>query len=168
PSSSPGIYPRDERPSRAACAHTRRPVPSQQHPLTNGKRDAIIMASSAGDPTTEAEMTRYTTIRLSQISSKIEPELVKEADALRPGDEPEVIIVEMIDGKVTGLIDGYHRTAGYIKWARQNGLALDDVEIRVVASDDEELLAPAAEPGYRQAEALAKIYAAADAAEAAA
>lgn len=113
-------------------------------------------------------MTRYTTIRLSQISSKIEPELVKEADALRPGDEPEVIIVEMIDGKVTGLIDGYHRTAGYIKWARQNGLTLDDVEIRVVASDDEELLAPAAEPGHRQAEALAKIYAAADAAEAAA
>lgn len=108
-------------------------------------------------------MTRYTTIRLSEIAGWV-GDYVDEADALRPGDEPTVVIVEVAGGRVLDIVDGYHRTAGYVVWAREEGLDLDEVEVRVVASDDGDLLAAAAEPGWRQAEALEAIYAAASAA----
>jgi len=105
-------------------------------------------------------MTRYTTIRLSEIADHV-ADMVEGADALRPGDEPAAVIVEVDGDRIIEIVDGYHRTAGYVAWACEMGMDLAEVEIRVVASDDEDLIAPAAEPGWQQDEALAAIYAAA-------
>jgi hypothetical protein len=106
-----------------------------------------------------AQMTTTTTIRLSELANEIERELIDEADALRPGNEPEMIVIELVAGRPV-IVDGFHRVAGYLRWARETGRDAGDVEIIAVATDDEDLASAAAEPGDRQRAALDAIYAA--------
>lgn len=104
-------------------------------------------------------MTHRTTIHLSDIAGEIERELIDQADALAPDDPAEPIIVETAPH---AIVDGFHRTAGYLRWAREQGLEAADVEIPVVVCDDDELVALAAEPGEHQEAAIEAIYALAD------
>lgn len=110
---------------------------------------------------TPAASTLYATVRLSDLAGRVE-DMVGEADPLRPGAEPAAVIVEMSDGRVVDIVDGFHRTAGYVAWARKEGLDLHDVIVRVAIPGDSHLIALAAEPGPMQDEALAAIYAAAE------
>lgn len=104
---------------------------------------------------------RTADIPLSRIAGHIEPELVAEAAILRPGDEPDPIIVEDL-GRSLDIVDGYHRAAGFLAWASANEIDPASVEIRaVIASGDEDVIGDAAEPGAGQGEAIAAIYEAA-------
>jgi len=100
------------------------------------------------------------TIALSDLRGEIEPEMVNEARALDPSACASPVIVEQRNGR-TYILDGYHRTAGMIRWCRDSETDLADVVVSVVVAHDGDLAAAAAGPGHRQEEAIAAIYAAA-------
>lgn len=100
-------------------------------------------------------MTRHTTMTLDELAGEIEREMIEYADALRPGDERELVIVD----ETHSIVDGFHRVAGMVRWAREQGRDLNSVAVRVVECDDVELVAVAAEPGNAQRAALDAIYA---------
>lgn len=103
---------------------------------------------------------KYETIRLSQIAGEVE-EMASEYPALQPGDEPRAIVVEIVHGNPR-IVDGFHRAAGFCRWATEHGQDYADVLIRVLVADDEDLIADAAEPGPRQDAALDALYSQAD------
>lgn len=101
-------------------------------------------------------MTRYTMISLDEIAGEA-TELMEWADALEPGDEPDAVIIERVNGRAY-IVDGFHRTAGYRAWADAQDMDYSDIQIRVLESDEEDLLAAAAEPGGEQSKALERLY----------
>lgn len=101
-------------------------------------------------------MTAYETITLDKIASEVS-DMAHECPALQPGTELDAVIVEQV-GSRYGIVDGFHRTGGYVTWAKENDRDLASVEIRVLVADDEELIAKAAEPGHEQADAIAALY----------
>lgn len=99
-------------------------------------------------------MTSQIEISLSQIANEAAD---TQAPALAPGQEPQLVIVEEC-GDNLYIVDGFHRVAGYVAWAIENGINLDECKINVVRCDDADLIAAAAEPGPDQAAALEAIY----------
>ena len=104
-------------------------------------------------------MAHYETINLSRIASNVEPEMVDEADVLAPGSKIEAIIVEGDE-----IVDGYHRAAGYMAWARSHGVDESDLSVRVLVvddNDDPDVVGAAATPegyaGMTQEDALAML-----------
>lgn len=100
------------------------------------------------------------TIKLGQIADEA-GDYVDEAPALDPADAREPQIVEVSPSGTLSIVDGFHRTAGQVRWCRENGVAVEDCEITVVACDDAALIRDAAEPGPKQQAAIEAIYAAA-------
>ena len=101
------------------------------------------------------------TITLDQVARHIDAELVAEASPLNPADGVALPIVEIVGTRVD-IIDGYHRLAGMIAWARQADLSLGSVAVRCATCDDASVLADAANadrPGSQQS-AIDRIYAA--------
>ena len=96
------------------------------------------------------------TIKLSQIANEA-LDYTTEVPALDPADCRRLVICEQC-GSSYGIVDGFHRTAGMVRWAKENGLV--DADVVVIVCDDEDLISAAAEPGPGQAAAIKAIYAA--------
>jgi hypothetical protein len=97
-------------------------------------------------------------ITLDQIAGHA-MDMEEEASPLKPGDEDEPVIVEVgQNGKIIEIVDGYHRTAGYRLYAKENGIPFSELKINVIASDDEYLNSNASQPGGDQREFLDQIY----------
>lgn len=103
-------------------------------------------------------MTKIATIRLSEIAVEAR-EYVDSTPTLLPSDTAEPQIVEIV-GERYRIVDGFHRTAGQLRWCMENGVAPEDCEISVIVCDDGELIAVAAEPSRRQRDAIRAIYSA--------
>ena len=101
-------------------------------------------------------MTRYTEISLSAVAGLVEREMVEYAESLRPGDEPEAIVVERLPSGSYDLVDGFHRVAGYRRWADEGGRMYDSIMVRALLTEagDEDDAARAAAPGPEQDAAL--------------
>lgn len=97
-------------------------------------------------------------INLSEIANEA-IEYVDVCPALNPSESDQPQIVERI-GTRLAIVDGYHRTAGQIRWCRENGVDIIECLITVIECDDEDLIADAAEPSERQQDAIDAIYAA--------
>ena len=95
------------------------------------------------------------TIKLSQIANEA-LDYTTEVPALDPADCRRLVICEQCGS--LGIVDGFHRTAGMVRWAKENGLV--DADVVVIVCDDEDLISAAAEPGPGQAAAIKAIYAA--------
>lgn len=102
-------------------------------------------------------MTSRLKIRLSEIAYEA-MDYVDESSALDPANSEEPQIVERVGDRLA-IVDGFHRTAGQIRWCREREIAPADCEITVVCCDDADLIAAAAEPGPGQADAIRQIYA---------
>ena len=105
---------------------------------------------------------KQVTIALDRLARHIDAELIAEASPLSPaGTATACPIVELIGDRVD-IIDGFHRVAGMVAWARRRGLALDSVTVHCVTCDDAALLADAADAEHPEAQrvAIARIYAA--------
>lgn len=105
--------------------------------------------------------TKTRVIKLGQIADEAS-DYVDEVPALDPTDRGQPQIVEAAPSGTLYIVDGFHRTAGQIRWCRENGVSLDDCEVTVVVCDDAGLIADAAEPGPKQQAAIEAIYALAD------
>ena len=101
-------------------------------------------------------MTTIQTIKLVQIANEA-LDYVSEVPALDPADYRPLVICESV-GKRLQIVDGFHRTAGLVRWANENEQSLDSVSVKVIVCDDEDLISAAAEPGPKQAAALEAIY----------
>lgn len=98
-----------------------------------------------------------TTIRLSEIANEAR-DYIDQVPALDPSDSAKPQIVEQVGGKLC-IVDGFHRTAGQLRWCDENGVSADECEVTVVIADDADLISAAAEPGEGQAEAISALYA---------
>jgi hypothetical protein len=95
-------------------------------------------------------------IVLASIAGEARP-YVAEAPALRPGTALPVV-VEQTGPESYSVVDGFHRTAGMLRWCRENRIAPARARIIVVLARDPELIGDAAEPGPKQERALRRIY----------
>lgn len=102
-------------------------------------------------------MTTIQTLSLSDICDEA-MDYVDEARPLNPATAKPRVIVELV-GKSHYIVDGFHRTAGMVKYCKQNDIDLSECKVSVVVCDDSALIRVAAEPGEGQDEALAAIYA---------
>jgi hypothetical protein len=104
-------------------------------------------------------MTTRKQIRLSEIENEA-ADYVDEASPLEDTyQQPQ--IVERVNGRLQ-IVDGFHRTAGQVRFCRDNGIDTADRVITVVECDDEDLISAAAEPGDQQQSAIDAIYASAE------
>jgi hypothetical protein len=99
-------------------------------------------------------------IRLSEIAGEV-GDYVDEVPALDPTGDDSPQIVERSPSGAFYIVDGFHRTAGQVRWCRENGVDPAGCSVVVVICDDPALVRDAAEPGPRQDAAIAAIYAAA-------
>lgn len=104
-------------------------------------------------------MTTVETIMLSEIAGEIEDETVAEVESLSPSNCDPLVIVERMPSGTVNIVDGFHRTAGMVKWARGRDRELDAIKVQVVVCDDAGLLRDAGEPGPKQGGAIEAIYA---------
>lgn len=102
------------------------------------------------------------TIRLSEIASEA-GEYVDQVLSLNPNADVLPVIVAVAPSGRLEIVDGFHRTAGMVRWCRGNDVTLDACEINVVVCGDEALIADAANPGWprKQQAAIDAIYEAA-------
>jgi hypothetical protein len=115
-----------------------------------------------GDETMNAERT---TISLSEIANEatdyigqvpaLDPEL---SDARQPMPTAPQIIEKV--GNRLDIVDGFHRTAGQIRWCQENGIELSECAITVILCENgnDDTIAAAAEPGPLQVEAIQAIH----------
>jgi hypothetical protein len=97
---------------------------------------------------------------LTDIAREVRDTVEAGVNPLSPDDYaklPPIVVEETPSGKLL-IVDGFHRTAGLVTWAQQNGVDLEDIEPEVVVCKNSKLIEHAAEPGGRQNEALAEIY----------
>lgn len=83
----------------------------------------------------------------------------KECPALAPDAKIEAPIVNALNW--AEVADGHHRLAGYVNWARENGLGLHEVQVPVVVTTDRDLFYAAGALGDEQRAALDTLYSAA-------
>jgi hypothetical protein len=87
-------------------------------------------------------------------------EYVDQVPALSPDDDSQPQIVAVTQSGSLEIVDGFHRTAGQIRWCRKNGVTLDACEINVVVCDDAKLVGLAANATFprKQQAAIDAIY----------
>jgi hypothetical protein len=99
------------------------------------------------------------TIKLSDIAGQPDRELIDETAP--SGDTDLGQIVERIQSRLY-IVDGFHRTAGQVRYCRDNEIDPKDYMISVVLAceddDDNDLVSDAATPGPKQEAAIAEIY----------
>ncbi len=82
-------------------------------------------------------------------------DMIDEATALNPA---ECSRMPILDSAMDEVLDGFHRTAGMLLWARERDLSAAEVTITVVVLLDDELIDSICEHGQEDASALASIY----------
>lgn len=97
-------------------------------------------------------------VRLDQLANEATYDLIDNVPTLRPGMESSKIIVRR-DESDFDIVDGKHRTAGMLRWAKENNINIRELGVSVVTSDDKDLLEQASKEGPGQDVAIAKIYA---------
>ena len=81
-------------------------------------------------------------------------DMIDEATALNPSDCDRMPIV----GEDDEVLDGFHRTAGMLLWARENEIDSGKVQLRIVVLLDDTLIDDVCEHGMEDESILARIY----------
>lgn len=116
------------------------------------RRASRTQKTLTGDNTMAAQTIK---IKLSEIANEAMDYVDQVPSLSDTGSQPQII--ERSTGK-SYIVDGFHRTAGQIRYCRENGISLAEHEITVVLADDPKLIAVAAEPNDGQQEAIDEIY----------
>ena len=143
-------------------------VPAGQH--GGGQFAAAGGAGGGGEkPLAPTTTPRIRKPRLSRIADQVS-DMVDDATPLKPGDEPGWVLVDgSRDPMKPDIVDGMHRVAGWVAWARKNDMDIGEVKVPVVdvGGAPEHLIAAAASPDgsdeYTQKEAIAELIKLADA-----
>jgi len=93
------------------------------------------------------------TIALSDIADEVNLEDYK-VTSLAPGDEPELIFLSPKSAGGFEILDGFHRTAGYLKWAQENDKDPSEIKIAAIIVSDQSLagdIANAEDPSKQRA-----------------
>lgn len=104
-------------------------------------------------------MTELKTIKLSQIADEAS-DYVDQVPALDPADDIQPVIVSALPSGGLEIVDGFHRTAGMVRWCRAEGVPLDACEIAVVLCGDDKLVGQAGNTAFprKQQAAIDAIY----------
>lgn len=99
------------------------------------------------------------TIKLSEIAGEASA-YVDQVPALHPDSDVLPAIVAALASGSLEIVDGVHRTAGQVRWCRENDVPLDACEINVVVCDDATLIGKAADTTFphKQQAAIDAIY----------